>query len=96
MRGKPLMSVANVGFWGITPADAGKTLHLRRHKYTTEDHPRGCGENSSCRILRTPRLGSPPRMRGKRCKHMSRAVYYGITPADAGKTSIVSNSIFRI
>ena len=33
-------------------------------------------------------LGSPPRMRGKRagCRHESTA--FGITPADAGKTSL--------
>ena len=33
--------------------------------------------------------GSPPRMRGKRCPRLYVRVFTGITPADAGKTSVL-------
>ena len=54
-----------LGFLGITPADAGKTVvglsYMQRH----QDHPRGCGENDVRLRKFDPVPGSPPRMRGK-------------------------------
>ena len=45
MRGKLPIMIAHVPTSGITPADAGKTVYLKRAYRNKEDHPRGCGEN---------------------------------------------------
>ena len=70
----------------ITPADAGKTVQHGNAQRRKQDHPRGCGENAmrceSCECFR----GSPPRMRGKLFRHRVYGPFDGITPADAGKT----------
>ena len=50
------------------------------------DHPRACGENASLSPIRVSRLGSPPRMRGKRQIRPDGTKIGGITPAHAGKT----------
>ena len=50
---------------GITPADAGKTNIFCLIVFTTEDHPRGCGENVARCNDSNLNVGSPPRMRGK-------------------------------
>ena len=60
--------IGDLGNLRITPADAGKTFVFSSWRQQQQDHPRGCGENSS----------------GQR----KRFIYDGITPADAGKTSI--------
>ena len=86
MRGKPAAAAADTMDTRITPADAGKTdtgdVRLKRAK----DHPRGCGENLCKTARRDHRVGSPPRMRGKRVVYSADKAIYGITPADAGKT----------
>ena len=71
---------------GITPADAGKTQHGRKRRRNHEDHPRGCGENSSSSTRCCNSIGSPPRMRGKRNDRFGSELTFRITPADAGKT----------
>ena len=53
-----------------------------------EDHPRGCGENVSAMLSKSITLGSPPRMRGKRFALLVVYARKGITPADAGKTTL--------
>ena len=88
MRGK-LPACINCGIaLRITPADAGKTLPLRKLYPISQDHPRGCGEN----IIEPNRVfiaaGSPPRMRGKRSHTNMHCLLSRITPADAGKTAI--------
>ena len=70
----------------ITPADAGKTRYFVLFHLVQQDHPRGCGENSSFFITSTNISGSPPRMRGKRTNLLSVYSFARITPADAGKT----------
>ena len=50
----------------ITPADAGKTHSSPHVPFMTRDHPRGCGENPYSIDFISTRIGSPPRMRGKR------------------------------
>ena len=50
----------------ITPADAGKTVGLLEDLAGAEDHPRGCGENAIPHTRISAKIGSPPRMRGKR------------------------------
>ena len=71
---------------GITPACAGKTSVTCRIFYPSRDHPRVCGENFQRAESETARLGSPPRVRGKRVCAGIRCRASGITPACAGKT----------
>ena len=72
----------------ITPADAGKTHAVAAGSACAGDHPRGCGENAANTKAREVAKGSPPRMRGKLDSVQIRKFAHGITPADAGKTSI--------
>ena len=73
--------------FGITPADAGKTIDFAAFNSGIADHPRGCGENYSfCRCCRY-NVGSPPRMRGKQYIVVGWVGGRLITPADAGKTT---------
>ena len=92
MRGKHDFSVGCHRKAGITPADAGKTCTCGGLSIETQDHPRGCGENRFVSGLVSPRLGSPPRMRGKRSDSLSLLDNHRITPADAGKTPAVDVS----
>ena len=48
--------------------------------------PADAGENAAIISLRFSRIGSPPRMRGKRLRIAVRILGCRITPADAGKT----------
>ena len=45
MRGKPRAKTTNHVEFGITPADAGKTMNEHIPLLYYKDHPRGCGEN---------------------------------------------------
>ena len=65
MRGKHKKDLTFARPYGITPADAGKTLYVFGLNDVGEDHPRGCGENLTNSDLQPNMLGSPPRMRGK-------------------------------
>ena len=70
----------------IIPADAGSTFIDSKYAFSTQDHPRGCGEHWSIDNLRLVCQGSSPRMRGAQDlddidKHDLR-----IIPADAGST----------
>ena len=65
MRGKRSCGgIASIIF-GITPADAGKTLQFQMRICQRRDHPRGCGENKYWGYKMYVADGSPPRMRGK-------------------------------
>ena len=86
MRGKPHRQQFFSFLLRITPADAGKTNPNPRGRSVGEDHPRGCGENSPEVKAEVRKIGSPPRMRGKRRGSRTPAFDSGITPADAGKT----------
>ena len=86
MRGKRKQYLGQKNEPRITPADAGKTWDIAFYVGKTQDHPRGCGENSCCTCARSRFAGSPPRMRGKHCVSVYVALKAGITPADAGKT----------
>ena len=46
-----------------------------------------CGENPKRNRVKTPRPGSPPRVRGKHSVNFEALDASGITPACAGKTS---------
>ena len=86
MRGKRDLGMSLNCRFGITPADAGKTIDFAAFNSGIADHPRGCGENYSfCRCCRY-NVGSPPRMRGKLAVKRQLIRCVRITPADAGKT----------
>ena len=86
MRGKLFFAQKRVDTHRITPADAGKTKRKPRHYVESKDHPRGCGENSDYVKNEVRKIGSPPRMRGKRDAVAALEGGKRITPADAGKT----------
>ena len=65
MRGKLIVSGAMSVGHRITPADAGKTgLHCAAAK-ESEDHPRGCGENSHMQTVSPISSGITPADAGK-------------------------------
>ena len=70
MRGKRFVVAAASALAGITPADAGKTLRSLASVRSSQDHPRGCGENFYSVGLAAYDTGSPPRMRGKLVKNL--------------------------
>ena len=72
---------------GSPPRMRGKPAKALTNPIQCRDHPRGCGENPAATHGRTPARGSPPRMRGKLLFGGACGIRYGITPADAGKTS---------
>ena len=88
MRGKLKKAISHIGFYGITPADAGKTDLKDRYPKQPGDHPRGCGENPMLWGLSAYCPGSPPRMRGKLLPLVFFGSTFRITPADAGKTLV--------
>ena len=90
MRGKLSVYVFALDSIGITPADAGKTIVYAVNAAYTWDHPRGCGENRPHGKKVSLFAGSPPRMRGKLPLHNAIIAHFRITPADAGKTSMMS------
>ena len=90
MRGKQFCATRHGVDEGITPADAGKTTTRAQITQRIRDHPRGCGENRNVIEFENRLPGSPPRMRGKRSVWPMNVPAEGITPADAGKTSILT------
>ena len=88
MRGKLFTPVLMFPLLRITPADAGKTVATATAHDNEWDHPRGCGENRLEQVAASDLRGSPPRMRGKLVVLPYRDSVNGITPADAGKTTV--------
>ena len=88
MRGKQGVRTGALWCPGFSPADAGKTQSYTRSARQRQDHPRGCGENYAPPAWVCLRSGSPPRMRGKQRIVVIHRTKSGITPADAGKTSV--------
>ena len=85
MRGKDCRQWRKQGEAGITPAYAGKRLPSPHPRCPWRDHPRVCGEKRLSISSAKPRLGSPPRMRGKGAGGQAAGQQRGITPAYAGK-----------
>ena len=86
MRGKGTFGGCGAGPCGITPAYAGKSSPAGNCRSVWWDHPRVCGEKPERKAPRRPRLGSPPRMRGKETDSRRQCCSAGITPAYAGKS----------
>ena len=64
-RGKVLLLIAGNPQKGITPAWAGKSVHVFSFRWWVGDHPRVGGEKFEEMEEKDPHLGSPPRGRGK-------------------------------
>ena len=89
MRGKECSTYYFACFVGITPACAGKRFFSGLVSRVPWDHPRMCGEKLAFFVFCPYVLGSPPHMRGKgRVRHVF-LPFSGITPAHAGKSSIL-------
>ena len=74
---------------GITPARAGKTNQGGLHGWGNGDHPRSCGKDMIIRIAVRRCGGSPPLVRERRLSCSIVVIMIGITPARAGKTSLL-------
>ena len=77
----------------ITPAGAGKTLFETFPRVIVQDHPRRCGENVLEATARSVPAGSPPQVRGKHHAQDRDRRCSGITPAGAGKTYVLNESL---
>ena len=75
---------------GITPACAGNTLLFYKKHQANRDHPRLRGEYLTLCISRPPRKGSPPLARGIPIRYRHSFVVFGITPACAGNTYLIT------
>ena len=73
---------------GITPACAGNTCFNQRFYPLKRDHPRMRGEYFDENKKVIVEQGSPPHARGIHCKTQDAVLWFGITPACAGNTSI--------
>ena len=89
MRGKPAAAPRKLRNTRITPADAGKTLTAPHKGLSGLDHPRRCGENLISYTSISTLLGSPPQVRGKPSFSVVLGLPIRITPAGAGKTSVL-------
>ena len=95
VRGKPHVLTTCCDSPRITPACAGKTTSTLLTPTAYKDHPRVCGENRNFHQGRRGSGGSPPRVRGKRCKGFCAGRLVRITPACAGKTGIQSYGLIK-
>ena len=87
MRGRAHSSKCRCGWYGITPAYAGKSTLDCILSAIFVDHPRVCGEEEFRHSQNERPQGSPPRMRGRVKAGRSGSVRSWITPAYAGKSS---------
>ena len=90
MRGKGSGRRRCCSRFRITPAYAGKRSDLGCTGRSEQDHPRVCGEKRLKVVRVLVQRGSPPRMRGKVKQSLKAATSHGITPAYAGKRSILA------
>ena len=86
MRGKHAFLYDTVTGLRIIPAHAGQTDVGARRPRLIMDHPRACGANNIDCDAETIRLGSSPRMRGKRAGLDIMRLPRRIIPAHAGQT----------
>ena len=71
------------------PRICGKSSQLRRWPGVMRDHPRICGEKSALTNCLLFPLGSPPHMRGKVNEKKANGFDIRITPAYAGKSTLL-------
>ncbi len=89
MRGKEQQLIYMTNPLRITPAHAGKSLAKQGQIPAEKDHPRSCGEKLLHWVVMSATLGSPPLMRGKgeNCREFT--TMRRITPAHAGKSTVL-------
>ena len=87
VRGKHAGRPPNHPGQRLIPACAGKTLPRSRTYSTSGAHPRVCGENRAFDVLAVGRMGSSPRVRGKRHRFHGVGLAFRLIPARAGKTA---------
>ena len=85
VRGKDIWGARQLGIVRITPACAGKSVHVVEFHSHGEDHPRVCGEKLAVSAADIAQKGSPPRVRGKVAGLIVMLPQIRITPACAGK-----------
>ena len=86
MRGKDGVNDSAQAVTGITPACAGKSTTSHILNFTSQDHPRVCGEKHGQTAKSRLIQGSPPRVRGKGAEFERWKEELRITPACAGKS----------
>ena len=89
MRGKVVAKTLGYVEGRITPAYAGKSNRGTDFVPLPWDHPRLCGEKFGGQVKRACGKGSPPPMRGKACGTVKYLYATGITPAYAGKRTVL-------
>ena len=94
MRGKVFIMLARSYFLRITPAYAGKSIGKPSAATTTQDHPRLCGEKLAGGGQGNFWTGSPPPMRGKDTELVGMLAGGGITPAYAGKSRQILDTVY--
>ena len=92
-RGKEIVDVTEWPTNRITPAWAGKSAHELFEVIPNEDHPRVGGEKGSRYREQVRALGSPPRGRGKDHRPPTGSSPSRITPAWAGKSPTLPESV---
>ena len=80
------MRLEVLGFLGLIPARAGKTISPGVHPASSRAHPRSRGENAPGRSGGREQGGSSPLARGKRVSSFCVTAGTGLIPARAGKT----------
>ncbi len=88
MRGKRIPRHPVCQTIRIIPAHAGQTPAMPHRAGPSPDHPRACGANFSNVGNASTRVGSSPRMRGKRALFQILQGQPRIIPAHAGQTAI--------
>ena len=86
MRGKLPARPIPLDARRIIPARAGQTGTRPESPRTATDHPRACGANNSHTVSPHWRVGSSPRVRGKRTAAKAAGAAPRIIPARAGQT----------
>ena len=89
MRGKGGALSSAASFPRITPACAGKSSAHTQKSGTNGDHPRMCGEKLKDENAQILPCGSPPHVRGKGERKRRHSNPSGITPACAGKSTLI-------
>ena len=87
MRGKRVLRSTQHEPHRNIPAYAGKTIRGNNFINLRQEHPRVCGENRYRQIREMPKLGTSPRMRGKRQPRLVLVTRRRNIPAYAGKTA---------
>ena len=94
-RGKGTPHIKSRSQKRITPAYAGKSLHLLKFLISFWDHPRLRGEKPYIVCLIFQLQGSPPLTRGKAFRIRRFSKYARITPAYAGKKILNTHIILH-